>query len=87
MDGRRFMIEAKAGLASDQQQGSYFLNVIGELVQRMAEPEVRYGLALPDNRRYRGLVYRLPRLARERLGLVVFWVSNDGDGWRVELDE
>lgn len=39
-----------------------------------------YGLALPLNRRYRGLVDRLPRLAWERLGLVVFWVDRDVDG-------
>lgn len=79
-DGRRFMIEAKGGLASDQQQGSYFLGALGELVQRMVEPQVRYGLALPSNRRYRGLVYRLPRLAWQRLELVVFWVERDLDG-------
>lgn len=39
-----------------------------------------YGLAMPLNRRYRGLVDRLPRLAWERLGLVVFWVDRDVDG-------
>lgn len=88
LDGRRYMIEAKGGLASDQQQGSYFLGAIGELVQRMVEPEVQYGLALPLNRRYRGLVNRLPHLAWERLGVVVFWVLRDLDGvMTVEVQE
>jgi arsenate reductase-like glutaredoxin family protein len=79
-DGRRFLIEAKSGLASDQQQGSYFLGALGELIQRMADPDARYALALPRNRRYRGLVSRLPGLAWQRLGLVVFWVDRDTDG-------
>ena len=88
LDGRRYMIEAKGGLASDQQQGNYFLGAIGELVQRMAEPEVQYALALPANRRYRGLVNRLHRHAWERLGLVVFWVQRDLDGvMTVEVQE
>lgn len=85
-DGRRYMIEAKAGLASDQQQGTYFLGALGELLQRMAEADVTYGLALPVNRRYRGLVNRLPQLAWERLGLVVFWVvADDGGALRVTV--
>ncbi len=74
----RWIVEAKGEVASDQQQGNYFLGAIGELVQRMDDPEARYALALPDNRRYRGLVSRLPRMARQRLALTVLFVDANG---------
>jgi hypothetical protein len=54
------------------------LQALGELVQRMDEPASQYGLALPDNARYRGLVDRLPALARQRMHLTVFFVRADG---------
>lgn len=74
-DGRRWIIEAKAEVASDQQQGNYFLGALGELLQRMDDQNAVYALALPSNRRYRSLVRRLPSLAKRRLGLVVIWVD------------
>jgi len=81
--GDHLVIEAKAEVVRPQQQVNYFLGAIGELVQRMSDPDARYGLALPDNRQYRGLVDRLPSTARERLGLVVFFVARGTDGWKV----
>jgi hypothetical protein len=74
----RWVVEAKGAVASDQQQGNYFLGALGELVQRMDDPDARYALALPDNRRYRGLVARLPELARMRFNLTILFVSDDG---------
>lgn len=84
-DGRRYVIEAKAekGVTGPQQH-NYFVGMLGELVQRMSDPHARYGIALPENSQYRGLVGRLPAEARERLGLVVFWVRRS-DG-RLALD-
>jgi hypothetical protein len=76
--GERWVIEAKGEVDSPQQQGNYFLLALGELVQRMDEPTAQYGLALPDNSRYRGLVDRLPTLARQRLNLAVLFVRPDG---------
>ena len=70
---------SEGAVASDQQQGNYFLGALGELVQRMDDPNARYALALPDNRRYRGLVARLPELARLRLNLTILFVSDDGE--------
>jgi hypothetical protein len=63
------IIEAKGEVASPQQQGNYFLGALGELVQHMSDPGARYGLALPDNPRYRGLARRLPTVAKERLDI------------------
>lgn len=86
-DGRRFVIEAKAEVGHNgPQQVNYFLGMLGELVQRMDDPEAVYGIAMPDNRQYRGLVDRLPALARERLHLAVFSVSRDGNELPVEVD-
>lgn len=85
-NGRRIVIEAKGEVASDQQQGNYFLGALGELVQRMSDPKATYGLALPGNRRYRGLVDRLPALAWQRLNLVVYLVhKQDGRPTVTEL--
>lgn len=60
-DGRRYVIEAKAEVGTrGPQQVNYFLGMLGELVQRMDDAAASYGIALPDNRQYRGLVDRLP---------------------------
>jgi hypothetical protein len=66
-------------VANYGQQVSYFLGMLGELVQRMSDPNARYGIALPDDPQYRGLVKRLPRLAKERLRLVTYLVAPDGE--------
>lgn len=86
-DGRRVRIEAKGEvLTRNAQQHNYFVGMLGELVQRMDDAHATYGLALPDNRQYRGLVARLPVLARRRLGLTVWWVARqDGRARVVEV--
>lgn len=86
-DERRYVVDAKGEAGtSGAQRVNYFLGVIGELVQRMDDAEASYGIALPDNRQYRGLVDRLPGLAKERLRLAVFWVRRTGDGLAVEVE-
>lgn len=86
-NGHRYVIEAKGEVAAaGAQQVNYFLGALGELVQRMDDPGATYALALPAHRQYRGLVDRLPDHARERLGLVVFWVIRVNDGLCVEVD-
>ena len=85
VDGRRYVIEAKAevGIAGAQQH-NYFVGMLGELIQRMDDPEATYAIALPDNRQYRGLADRLPGLAKRRMTLAVFWVRRTADGFTVE---
>ena len=66
-DGR-YVVEAKAEVGKNgPQQVNYFLGMLGELVQRMDDAQASYGIVLPDNRQYRGLLDRLPALAKERL--------------------
>ena len=74
-DGETLLIEAKGEAANPPQQVNYFIGALGELVQRMNDPQATYGLALPENRQYQGLVGRLPAMARERLNLVVYFVN------------
>jgi hypothetical protein len=86
-DGRRYVVEAKAEVGKDgPQQVNYFVGMLGEVVQRMDDAQASYGIALPDNRQYRGLVNRLPALAKERLMLAVFWVRREGHELTVEVD-
>ncbi len=49
----------------------------------MSDAGARYGLALPDNYQYQGLVERLPLLARQQLGLEVFFVAGTEAGFAV----
>jgi len=74
----RWIIEAKGRGTSPQEQGNYFLNGLGELLQRMTDPEARYSLAFPDLPRYRGLWNRLPVLAKDRLRLSMLFVDETG---------
>ena len=74
----RLVVEAKGEAELQPQQVNYFLGALGELIQRMDDPRAIYGLALPDNKQYRGLVARLPQHAVERLGLIVYWVKPGG---------
>jgi hypothetical protein len=67
-------------VAWGRQQVNYFLGALGELLQRMSDPEATYGLALPDSQQYRGLAARLPALAWQRLRLTVLFVSKDDAG-------
>ena len=81
----RLVIEAKGEAALQPQQVNYFLGALGELLQRMDDPHAGYGLALPDNRQYRGLVDRLPPLVWTRLSLMMFFVRRLPNGYEVEL--
>jgi hypothetical protein len=68
-DGRRYIIEAKAEVdRNGPQQVYYFLGVLGELVQRMDDAQAWYGIALPDNRQYRGLLTDFVRWQGNGLG-------------------
>lgn len=80
---QRVVLEAKGEGLHDQARGNYFVGALGELLQRMKAPDVRYGLALPAHRRFVGLVERLPLWVRQRLGLWFFFVRPSGDGLEV----
>ena len=72
------IVEAKGAAVNPPQQVNYFLGALREFIQRLTVANATYGLALPDNRQYRGLVRRLTGLARERLNLAVFFADRSG---------
>jgi hypothetical protein len=78
-DGERLLVEAKGHSSRRPQQNHDFLGALGELLQRMDDPDATYALALPDQPQYRTLVQGLPELIWDRLNLVVFFVSGAGD--------
>jgi hypothetical protein len=82
-DGR-MLLEVKGDAPTPQMQGNYFLGALGELLQRMDDPDATYGIVLPDNHRFRGLVERFPSEARRRLGLVWIFVSRTEIGYKIE---
>lgn len=81
----RLLIEAKGEVVSQPQQISYFLNALGELLQRMTDADAECGIALPDNKVFHGLVARLPALAKQRLGLRIFFVTRSVSGCKVTV--
>jgi hypothetical protein len=58
---------------------NFFLGVLGELLQRMKDPQARYSIAMPDLPQYRGLWERLPTLAKERTRISALFVTAAGD--------
>jgi len=75
----RLVLEAEGESRQGPQQRNYFTNAIGELVERMTDPPAKYGLALPDNPQFRGLVERLPPYVWDRLQFCVYFVSRAND--------
>lgn len=57
---------------------NYFIGILGETLQRMADPAARYSIAFPDLTQYRRLWERLPKLAKSRTGITMILVSKAG---------
>jgi hypothetical protein len=77
-DGQRWLIEVKGCGSHQPMRVNYFLCVLGEVLQRMSEPEARYSVAFPDLSQFRGLWQRLPSLTKQRLGLTALFVDAAG---------
>jgi hypothetical protein len=75
---RRWIIEAKGEGTLDAMRVNYFLGVLGETLQRMADPHAAYSVAFPDLKQFRGLWARLPNLAKERTKISALFVSHNG---------
>ena len=57
---------------------NYFLGVMGELLQRMNNPDAKHSIALPDLPQFRKLWSRLPALAKQRTGISALFVDASG---------
>ena len=72
---RRWVIEAKGQGSLSAMRVNFFLGALGELLQRMSDPQARYSIAMPDLPQYRRLWERVPRLAKERTGVSALFVT------------
>jgi len=58
---------------------NYFLNILGEILQRMDDPNARYSIALPDVPHFRNRWNRLPALAKTLTGITALLIDGDGN--------
>jgi len=71
---RRLVIEAKGEGSYRQMLGNYFLNALGEILQRMSDNLTSYAITLPAHPSYIELVLKLPKRVREVLQLDFYFV-------------
>jgi len=75
---KRWIIEVKGSGSRDPMRVNYFLYSLGEILQRMHDPECKYSVALPDMRQFHGLWEKLPELAKNRTGVTALFVNSAG---------
>lgn len=74
----RWIIEVKGMGSRNQMRVNYFLGVLGETLQRMAEENTKYSIALPDMPQFRSLWERLPTVAKRRTQITALFVDENG---------
>jgi hypothetical protein len=77
--GERWIIEVKGPGSRSQMRANYFLGILGEILQRMDDPNAKYSIALPDLKQYRRLWERLPKLAKSRTAISLLLISEAGE--------
>lgn len=75
----RWIIEVKGPGSLSAMRVNYFLAILGEVLQRMDAADVKYSIALPDLKQYRGLWERLPALAKARTTISLLLVNTAGE--------
>jgi hypothetical protein len=76
---QRWIIEVKGSGSRNAMRVNYFLSILGEILQRMNDPNAKYSIALPDMKQFRNLWARLPRLAKDRTGITALFISENGN--------
>lgn len=76
--GERWIIEVKGCGSRQPMRVNYFLAILGELLQRMDDPNTYYSIALPEINQFEGLWRRLPELAKSRTGISAIFVGAAG---------
>ncbi len=71
------MIEVKGCGSRQAMRVNYFLAIIGEILQRMDNPDFEYFIALPDIEQFRKLWKKLPPLAKERTKIKLILVGEN----------
>lgn len=73
-----WLIEVKGCGSRDPMRVNYFLCVLGEVLQRMDDPDAKYSIALPDLKQFRRLWARLPMEAKRRTEIGALFVDETG---------
>jgi hypothetical protein len=81
----RIVIEAKSEGASRQALGNNFLQVLGQILQRMSDDAAQYGVGLPAHASYIELVLKLPRRVRQSLRLDFYFVRPHNTTYEVGI--
>lgn len=75
---QNWMFEVKGRGAYQQVTANYFLGMLGEMLQRISDPDALYTIVMPDVPQFRRLWKRLPTLAKERTAISAAFVAEDG---------
>lgn len=62
----RWLIEIKGPGSRNEMRNNYFIGILGEMLQRMDDPNARYTIVFPDIEKFRRLWNDLPELAKKR---------------------
>jgi hypothetical protein len=74
----RWIIQIKGTATSRPMLVNHFLSVLGEIAQRMDDPDCKYSIALLEMEQYHRLWERLPQLAKSRLQITALFVNLEG---------
>lgn len=78
-ESQRWIIEVKGEGSLQPMRVNYFLSILGEVLQRMDDPNAKYSIALPDIQQFRNLWRRLPTLAKTRTDITALFVDAQGN--------
>lgn len=77
-EGVKLIVEAKGEGSRNEMFNNFFLQVLGETLQRMSEQAAEYGIALPAHRKFVRLVEELSDNVRYILRLNFYFVRPSG---------
>jgi hypothetical protein len=75
---RHWIIEVKGSEPNNLTPVNSFVEMLGQVLQRMDDPACKYSVAFPDLEQYRRLWERLPALAKNKTGITALFVNPAG---------
>ena len=75
---RKLILEVKGQGKTRQALGNNFLQLLGQILQRMSDESVEYGVVLPAHASYAALALKLPKQVRQALRLDFYFVRRSG---------
>lgn len=78
--GLKLIVEAKGEGSRNEMFNNFFVNVLGEILQRRTESAAEYGVALPAHRKYARLIEEFSDDTRFILRLNFYLVRPSSDG-------